>query len=154
MLHSYGHAPTWLYSFVDLAFLMLIAFSQVDIDTRALQLAEIEVPRVPADATRALPENSDERAVVRVHPPTDTSRNSFSLVDAQDRARADEAPRIDARQLSAELAALREHRANKPLLAPHEQSLTRDMLVAVATVDAFWPSADRTATIAPVSALR
>jgi len=152
MLRSQGSAPTWLYSFVDLAFLMLIAFSQVELDARALELGEIEVPRVRADAARALPEDSNARAVVRVHPPSEASRASFSLVDAPEQA--DSAPRIDAKQLSEELAALRGRNANKPLLAPHEHSLTGDMLVAVATVDALWPSTGRTATIAPVSALR
>lgn len=151
MLRSHGQAPTWLYSFVDLAFLMLIVFSQVDIDARALELGEIEVPEVPANAARALPDDAEQRVLVRVHPPADASRASFSLVEAEVR---DEAPRIDAEQLSEELSALRERNASKPLLAPHEHSLTGDMLVAVATVDALWPSASRTATIAPVSALR
>ena len=152
MSRTHGQAPTWLYSFVDLAFLMLIAFSQVDIDTRFPALAEIDVPRVRADATHALDEGAETRAVVRVHPPTPDSSTRFSVVVAG--TDAAQAPRLDADALNEELVVLRARLAAKPLLAPHEHSLSRDMLTAVATVDALWPSHGRTATIAPVSALQ
>ena len=152
MLRSQAQAPTWLYSFVDLAFLMLIAFSQVEIDTRFPALGEIDVPRVRADATRALEPDADTRTVVRVHPPSSGASARFSVVAFG--ADAEAAPRLDADALTDELTVLRARQARKPLLAPHEHSLSRDMLAAVATVDALWPSTGRTATIAPVSALR
>ena len=48
MNHSEGGAPAWLFSFVDLAFLMLIAMIQLapDPGSRIPNLGEMIVPKV------------------------------------------------------------------------------------------------------------
>ena len=53
MNHSDGSAPAWLFSFVDLAFLMLIAMTQLapDPGARIPDLGEMIVPRVGATAS-------------------------------------------------------------------------------------------------------
>ena len=50
------HAPAWLFSFVDLAFLLLIAMTQVGVESNgiAMELGEIVIPRIQSDATQDL----------------------------------------------------------------------------------------------------
>ena len=49
-----GGAPAWLFSFVDLAFLMLIALTQLagDVGADPPDLGEIVVPRIGEQATQ------------------------------------------------------------------------------------------------------
>ena len=53
MNHSDGSAPAWRFSFVDLAFLMVIAMTQLapDPGARIPDLGEMIVPRVGATAS-------------------------------------------------------------------------------------------------------
>ena len=49
------------------------------------------------------------------------------------------------------LAALRAAGVGKPLLAPHGESHSQDLLLAASTLEEFWPRRRR-ATVAPVFA--
>jgi hypothetical protein len=51
-----GRTASWLYSFVDLAFLLLITLSQLDVDLSdpALDLGEIAVPEIATTAAEDL----------------------------------------------------------------------------------------------------
>ena len=65
-----GHAPPWLFSFVDLAFLLLIAMTQIaGAADRKPDLGEFKVPRIHEDSTAQLPDGARERWQLRVHPP-------------------------------------------------------------------------------------
>ena len=56
-------APAWLFSFVDLAFLMLIAMTQLgDMRGYDLDLGEIVVPRIQSQEALSLPR--DARALL------------------------------------------------------------------------------------------
>ena len=62
------HAPVWLFSFVDLAFLLLIAMTQLDEGRElAVELGEIVVPRIHASA-EGMPSAAAVRWQLRVHP--------------------------------------------------------------------------------------
>ena len=62
-------------------------------------------------------------------------------------------PRVDASEFWIRLAELREAAEDKPLLAPHEDSRSRDLLDAVALIEEFWPGR-RQAAVEPVLARR
>ncbi len=48
MLRHNSSAPIWLFSFVDLAFLLLIAFTQIgpEVDAADLTIGQIEMPQL------------------------------------------------------------------------------------------------------------
>lgn len=152
-------APAWLFSFVDLAFLMIIAMTQVGGDRTGmgLELGEVIVPRIQAGATTDLPQKAPERWQLRVHPPqpgvaagTEPQPFELTLPKAAGEAAA-YSVRLSATELHEQLQALRATDTRKPILAPHADSRSQDMLDAVGLLEEFWPSRRR-ATVAPVFA--
>jgi hypothetical protein len=147
MQQTDGGAPAWLFSFVDLAFLMLIAMTQLAPDPGAKipNLGEMIVPRVGAAASTEMGSESAEVWQLRVHPPDASSPSPYELVRIVDGV----APAADARiagdDLRIELAALKQERGQKPLLAPHEDSRSQDMLEAAAMLEELWPGRRRAA---------
>ena len=80
MQQTDGAAPAWLFSFVDLAFLMLIAMTQLAPDPGAKipNLGEMIVPKVGAAASTEMGDSAAEVWQLRVHPPEDgLFHNSF-----------------------------------------------------------------------------
>ena len=73
-------APAWLFSFVDLAFLMLIAMTQignshgVDFD-----FGEIHVPRIHSQDSVALEHHSRSRWQLRVYPRIERDDRPYEL---------------------------------------------------------------------------
>ena len=71
MAQDDGGAPPWLFSFVDLAFLLLIAMTQLAADpSDDLDLGDIIVPRIQQDSTGQLPTGASQAWQLRVHPPS------------------------------------------------------------------------------------
>lgn len=160
-MQSHDTAPAWLFSFVDLAFLMIIAMTQVGGDRTGMgiELGELIVPRIQAGATTDLPGEAPERWQLRVYPRGD---DQIDVPDAQLFELALSTPadagggdayrsRISGDELREQLAALYATDAKKPLLAPHADSRSQDMLDAVGALEEFWPSRRR-ATVSPVFA--
>ena len=145
-------APAWLFSFVDLAFLMLIAMTQMSGDAMP-ELGEIVVPKIRAESAAAgLPAGATERWQLRIYPPDTSAAPAFELARGIPEAGA-LPERIDSETLRSRLAALRTDGVDRPLLAPHEDSLSRHMLDAIAMMEDFWPNRRR-ATIEPFLASR
>ena len=150
MANSSGNAPAWLFSFVDLAFLMLIAMTQVASRASGPDLGEVLVPRLQTEATEELPSNARARWQLRVHPP-EPDTLPFELVLAADATGASNTPRIAATDLRERLHALRESGSEKPLLAPHRDSRSEDLLEAAGQLEESWPRRRR-ATVMPLFA--
>ena len=142
-------APAWLFSFVYLAFLLLIALTQVGGGPRAVDLGEIIVPRVNEDATSVLSAGARERWQLRIHPPAATDPGPFELL-APGSGGAGGAHLATA-ALREQLGRLLESRAEKPLLAPHQDSRSQDLLDAIALIEERWPEGRR-AAVSPVVA--
>jgi hypothetical protein len=142
------HAPVWLFSFVDLAFLLLIAMTQLD-EGRALaiELGEIVVPRIH-ESVEAMPATAAARWQLRVHPADPTAESPFALVLPSATEEEPEDERLAAALLRTRLAALRADGETRPLLAPHADSRSQDLLDALAILEAVWPDRRR-ATVAP-----
>jgi len=150
-----GNAPSWLFSFVDLAFLLLIAMTQIggDGSDMAVELGEIVVPRVHEGTAAELPAEATARWQLRVHAAGDGSP-PFELVQSEPpggEGPGGEEARLGAEALSARLAALHKDGIEKPLLAPHGESHSQDLLLAASALEEFWPRRRR-ATVAPVFA--
>ncbi len=154
MLRHERSAPIWLFSFVDLAFLLLIAFTQIGPRevAQALDLATLEVPRIQGPGTPAdLPADAPVWQL-RVHPVappvTDTSTHApFVLVEPG--TDPDAAALRSAEELATALALLEQRGEAKPILAPHRDARAEDLLVAVALLDEGFGGA-RTAAVRPI----
>jgi hypothetical protein len=145
------NAPAWLFSFVDLAFLLLIALTQVGGGPRAVDLGEIVVPRVNEAGTEAIGAGATARWQLRVHPPAPDKAGPFELLAPGSAGGA--SPQLAAAGLRDELGRLAEAGAEKPLLAPHQDSRSQDLLDAIAAIEERWPDARR-AAVSPVAPQR
>ncbi len=137
--------PAWLFSFVDLAFLLLIAMTQLASDAAQLpDLGEILLPRINEAATSDIPATASDAWQLRIYPrptasegasnpkpPFELNRDGASAV----------AQRLTSSELVGRLDELLEAGAGRPLLAPHEDSRSSDLLDAVALLEDRWPSA-------------
>lgn len=141
-------APAWLFSFVDLAFLLLISLTQVGGGPRAVNLGEMVVPKVNQEATASLSANAPQRWQLRIHPPAADAAGPFELLapGTSDGAAA----HLAAAALREQLGRLHEANAAKPLLAPHQDSRSQDLLDAIALIEERWPDSRRT-TVLPVA---
>ena len=157
MNQSDGGAPAWLFSFVDLAFLMVIAMTQLAPDSGANipNLGEMIVPRVGASAATDMGASAAEVWQLRVHPPVideperDAPASPFELVQIKDGVVEGDGERIAATELRSALSNLKADRGLKPMLAPHEDSRSQDMLEAAALLEESWPGRRR-ATVSRV----
>jgi hypothetical protein len=150
MNHTEGSAPAWLFSFVDLAFLMLIAMTQLAPDPGAKipNLGEMIVPRVGATASTEMSTAAADSWQLRVHPPRrleEEATSPYELVRFINGVPQADGTRIVERDLREQLAFLKEERGAKPLLAPHEDSRSQDMLEAAAMLEEVWPGRRRAA---------
>ncbi len=143
-----SNAPSWLFSFVDLAFLLLIAMTQLaqDAISPAPELGSIVLPRIDEQAKGSLPSEAHERWQVRVHP-TEADGSPFELALFSQGGMTPGA-RLAHEGLLRELKRLEGEGIRKPLLAPHGDSRSQDLLDAVAALERLWPGKRRVA-IAP-----
>jgi len=144
-----GGAPAWLFSFVDLAFLMLIAMTLVAAEKAgAPDLGEMAVPRIGEKASKELSSGmAGEFWQLRVHPPSQYDDGSleppFELKLTSGGALGEEGVLVDKNDLRERLATIKEQGAQKPLLAPHEDSRSQDLLDAAGLIEEHWPSPRR-----------
>jgi hypothetical protein len=145
-------APSWLFSFLDLALLMLIAMTQLapDKPPEIPDLGQMVVPRIGEAGSDELATESVEVWQLRVHPPEEGMTSPYELVRVQDGKAMDEGARIESASLRVELASLKTANGRKPMLAPHEDSRSQDMLEAAALLEEIWPG-PRWATVTRVA---
>jgi hypothetical protein len=136
---QHSDTPAWLFSFVDLAFLILLAMTQVgSLDSeKGLDLGELVVPRVGDKAPAEALVTSGDVTQVRVYPPGD-ALPVFELV-----SNGAPSARLGRDELREHLLRLRAASADRPVLAPHADSRSEDLLAAVSLVEDAWPSERR-----------
>ena len=146
MAASHSDTPAWLFSFVDLAFLILLAMTQLGTpdSAKSIDLGEIVVPKIGSDAGAQPMAESYTGVQVRVYP-TGDGQMPFEVV-----APGAEPSRISKDELRPRLTRLRTAGMERPLLAPHADSRSEDLLLAVGAIEDLWPS-NRRATIERVA---
>jgi len=146
---QHSDTPAWLFSFVDLAFLILLAMTQVgSLDAeKGLDLGELVVPRVGEKSPAEPLTGGGNATQVRVYPPGDTLP-VFELVTG-----GAPSPRLGVAELRERLQHLRAGSSDRPVLAPHADSRSEDLLTAVSLVEDAWPS-ERRATVQLIEAPR
>ena len=147
-----GGAPAWLFSFVDLAFLMLIAMTMAAHQKAAApDLGEIVVPRIGTETGVELEASRGEVWQLRVHPPVEEEDGAlappFELIvsgtSQGTRGDTSSQARLDRVELRQRLVALEASVGTKPLLAPHEDSRSQDLLDAASLIEELWPTQRR-----------
>ncbi|MEZ4353676.1 MAG: hypothetical protein R3F16_08430 [Myxococcota bacterium] len=180
MLRQERSAPIWLFSFVDLAFLLLIAFTQIgrNLEPDDLDLAQLEVPRIAGSGLPGDEAPADGGWQLRIHPVQPVGSGAgivathrpYELVapgtprpaPAPARGPAEDASatlalldptrQLDAPTLAEQLALLQQRRLDRPVLAPHRDSRSEDLLVAIDLLERAWPG-ERRVTVEPRVAL-
>lgn len=153
MLRHDKTAPIWLFSFVDLAFLLLIAFTQIGLpdSTGSVEIVELEIPQIHG---RGLPPASDSLGPawqLRIHPPSGPEAASvpFQLIEPGTAgASSAETTYVSSSELESRLRVLRDRESRKPVLAPHRDSRSEDLLMAVSLLEDVWQST-RTVAVRP-----
>ena len=140
-----GNAPSWLFSFVDLAFLLLIAMTQIASDDTGPDLGDIVVPSIEAAALAPQDTPASKPWQLRVHPPSDA--DPFELIADASLAETPGTERLGADALRQRLRTVKQAGEAKPLLAPHEDSRSQDLLDAVAALESQWPGRRRAAVL-------
>jgi hypothetical protein len=144
---SHSDTPAWLFSFVDLAFLILLAMTQLGSmdDQKSINLGEIVVPKIGSESGAEPMAESYAGLQLRVYPPGD-EQPPFELVVPNG------APaRLSKDELRSRLILAFKGGQQRPLLAPHADSRSEDLLLAVGLVEDIWPS-NRRATVERVAA--
>ncbi len=136
MTSESSHAPAWLFAFVDLAFLLLLGMTQLE--SSAVDLGEIVVPKIGGEAAGELQVGAREVWQLRVHPRSALEAGPFELVSD-----GLAGPRMSAGELRPRLAEIRASSHGRPLLAPHAESLSQDLLDAVSLIEDAWPGRRR-----------
>ena len=147
MAGSHSDTPAWLFSFVDLAFLILLAMTQLGSmdDQKSINLGEIVVPKIGSEAGAEPMAESYAGLQLRVYPPGD-AQPPFELVVPSG------APaRLGKDELRSALMRAFHAGQQRPLLAPHADSRSEDLLLAVGLIEDIWPS-NRRATVERVTA--
>lgn len=148
---SEGGAPSWLFSFVDLAFLMVIAMTQLAADPTddRPDLGEMVVPRISSESSGEMATGASKAWQLRVHPTLVDAEAPFELVPVGGDPGEPSFFLDDIDALRVELAALQEGRASRPVLAPHQDARSQDLLDAAAALEDHWPG-KRRVTVARV----
>ena len=140
-------APVWLFSFVDLAFLLLIALTQMQSGQQlAVELGEIVVPKITTES-EGMPASAPVAWQLRVHPKDEAQASPFELIDPSAPVTGE---RIAVGDLRAKLVEPAAGGHARPVLAPDAESRSQDLLTAVSLVEAAWPDRRR-ATVTPLA---
>lgn len=140
-------APVWLFSFVDLAFLLLIALTQLqDGKQTVVELGEIVVPKITTEA-EGMPSSAPALWQLRVHPVDAAEASPFELMHPSDPASV---ARISESALRAKLGRLATAGETRPVLAPDGESRSQDLLTAVSLIEEAWPQRRRV-TVTPLA---
>jgi hypothetical protein len=138
---SHASAPAWLFSFVDLAFLLLIAMTQLaSFEVERVELAELVLPSLQRSAGEPLVASPSARGQLRVHPPAASGEPSYELRTG---AEVGEGTRLALAGLRSALEPLAAAAQPRPLVAPHPDSRSEDLLRALDLVDELWPGRRR-----------
>ncbi|MEZ4599165.1 MAG: hypothetical protein R2940_05185 [Syntrophotaleaceae bacterium] len=142
---------SWLFSFTDLAFLLLISLSVIpSADSINIRFAEMNVPVVP-DSTQLAPmQHLREVWELQVYPVTDEHPVPYRIIrgGVGNRPDAAGAMLLSAEELIPALESLKQ-RNIQPLLLPEKTSLSQDFLFAAGALGRVWSTSGGHTVVQP-----
>jgi len=143
----------WLFSFADLAFLLLMAFTQAStVGKKPISIGEMTLPKVVDGPSVVLFQKTDRLYQVRVHKPAEEAAGPFQLVIVTEDGEEMEGSRMSAGELQTGLAAIYQNGMVRPVLVPDETSLSKDLLLAMSLIEKIWEG-ERKVTVEKVKTL-
>lgn len=141
------NSQTWLFSFTDLAFLLLISLSLIPSapDNITIKLAEMDVPVVPEHGRMEALPKVNEVWELQVYALSEKHPTPYRLIKVGvGKSVAGENERVLAKEeLLPALIALKE-RNIRPMLLPEKSSLSQDFLYAAGALAKVWSDGGRT----------
>ncbi|MEZ4485160.1 MAG: hypothetical protein R2864_11430 [Syntrophotaleaceae bacterium] len=146
-----NNGQTWLFSFTDLAFLLLISLSTIPAaDSVTIRFSEMDVPVVPESQQLGALGQLSEVWELQVHPvsaehpvPYKVMRTGLGTPEA-----GPEAMLLSAEELMPALEKLRA-RDVKPILLPEKKSISQDLLYAAGAIAKVWGAEYSDAVVQP-----
>jgi len=145
---------TWLFSFTDLAFLLLISLSLIPSapGNIFIHFSEMNIPDVPSNQNMLPVEPSRTAWELQIHPQSKDHPTPFKLLKVgmdQGNAKSLYSKYVDRNNLLGELEALRKLNI-RPMLMPEKTSLSQDFLFAVGAMASVWASGNARAVVRPI----
>ncbi|MCG8471726.1 MAG: hypothetical protein MI742_07705 [Desulfobacterales bacterium] len=151
----YDDSKIWLFSFADLAFLLLIAFTQAStIGKKPVHIGEMTIPKVvdaPSISSLNQPIVSYQ---IRVLKPTIPETFAYQMVKVQGDTVEPDMNLMDAQSLSDRLTTMELEGKSRPMLVPDHFSLSKDTLMAMALIEKVYDDSEKRVTVQKVSSLK
>jgi len=148
----YEDSKIWLFSFADLAFLLLIAFTQAStIGKQPVHIGEMTIPQVvdaPSISSLDQPRISFQ---IRVLKPTIPETTPFQMVTVTDGQVEPDDQTLDAQGLRTRLTQMKQEGKSRPMLVPDRFSLSKDTLMAMAMIEKVYDDHEKRVTVQKVA---
>ena len=135
-----NNGQTWLFSFTDLAFLLLISLSTIPVaDSVTIRFSEMDVPVVPENQQLGALGLLREVWELQVHPVTDEYPVPYKIIRTGlgTSAEGQETMLLAPEQLLGALEKLKARNV-QPILLPEKTSITQDLLYAAGAMAKVW----------------
>lgn len=148
----YDDTKIWLFSFADLAFLLLIAFTQAStLGRQPVHIGEMTIPEVVDAPNISALDQPRLSFQIRVLTPTLPETTPFQVVRVTDGRLEVEETTLDARGLRRRLALLKKTGISRPMLVPDRFSLSKDTLMAMSMIEAVYDDDEKRVTVQKVA---
>jgi hypothetical protein len=141
------NGQTWLFSFTDLAFLLLISLSLIPSapDNITIKLAEMDVPVVPESGQTAPLQAVREVWELQVFAVSDKHPTPYRLIRAGvgKSVSGEDEKVLSKEDLFPAISALKQRNV-RPMLLPEKSSLSQDFLYAAGVMAKVWSDGTRT----------
>jgi len=148
----YEDSKIWLFSFADLAFLLLIAFTQAStIGKQPVHIGEMTIPQVvdaPSISSLDQPRISFQ---IRVLKPTIPETTPFQMVTVTDGQVEPDEQTLDSQGLRNRLTQMKQEGKSRPMLVPDRFSLSKDTLMAMAMIEKVYDDHEKRVTVQKVA---
>lgn len=144
----------WLFSFADLAFLLLIAFTQAStIGKNPVNIGEMTIPKVVDASSISKLQQPRLSYQIRVLKPTIPETAPFQLVTVVDGNIQTDEKTLNAQTLKNRLTLMKQEGKNRPILVPDQFSLSKDTLMAMALIEKVYDDKKQRVTVQKVTGL-
>lgn len=151
----YEDSKIWLFSFADLAFLLLIAFTQAStIGKKPVHIGEMTIPKVVDAPSISRLNQPTVSYQIRVLKPTIPETFAYQLVTVTGENVVEDEALMTAQSLRDRLTTMKLEGKSRPMLVPDHFSLSKDTLMAMALIEKVYDDSEKRVTIQKVSEIQ
>ncbi len=137
-------SKVWLFSFADLAFLLLIAFTQAStVGKKPVHIGEITIPKVVNNKNVSKIVQPTISYQIRVLKPTIPETNPFQMVVVRDTDIEVQPKLLSPLDLTNILTTMRLEGKQRPMLLPDIYSLSKDTLMAMSIIEQTYEDGNK-----------